>query len=92
MPARLLVIEGHVQGVYFRRTTKEVADKLDVTGWVRNTTEGTVEIHAEGADATLGDLVEWCGVGPEQAHVDSVEVKEVDEEGYTTFEIPEKDA
>ena len=42
------IIHGHVQGVYFRQTTQQTAQKLELTGWVRNNADGTVEVIAEG--------------------------------------------
>ena len=67
-----LLIKGEVQGVFFRASAKEQADRLGVRGWVRNTRDGNVEIVASGADQTLQQFVDWCGHGPPRAHVSEV--------------------
>ncbi|MCC6997311.1 MAG: acylphosphatase [Deltaproteobacteria bacterium] len=67
-----LVVEGRVQGVYFRGSTEEVARRLGVRGWVRNRDDGAVELLAEGEPAALEALVEWCRRGPAGARVERV--------------------
>lgn len=71
--ARVLV-SGHVQGVFFRDSTRRVASELRVTGWVRNLPDGRVEVLAEGAEDAVRRLVEWCRQGPEGARVRDVTV------------------
>ncbi len=75
MPARLhLVIFGDVQGVFFRAGAREEAGRIGgVTGWVRNTPEGAVEVLAEGEKGKLEELAEWCGHGPAGAVVERTE-------------------
>jgi acylphosphatase len=70
-----LRIQGRVQGVGFRFSALDVARQLGVTGWVRNTAEGDVELVAEGDEAQLRRLVTWCHGGPPGALVTSVEEK-----------------
>ena len=67
-----LIIYGHVQGVFYRSSTKEVADKLHITGWVQNNPDGTVEILASGTEETLTELIKWCYNGPPMAQVKSI--------------------
>jgi acylphosphatase len=68
--ARLhVVVEGHVQGVGFRYFVTEKADLLDVTGWVRNTSTGDVEVVAEGPRSVLEDLLGYLQRGPRGAYV-----------------------
>lgn len=67
-----LVIEGHVQGVFFRASTTEEAQRLRVTGWVRNCPDGSVEIVAEGSRAKIEELIAWCHHGPPGAIVSRV--------------------
>lgn len=55
-----LFIEGKVQGVFFRASAKEQADKLGLNGWVRNLSDGSVEIQVEGEKETLKRFLEWC--------------------------------
>jgi len=57
-------VEGHVQGVGFRRFVYDSATELDLTGWVRNTYAGDVEVCAEGPRATLEDLLDTIRRGP----------------------------
>jgi acylphosphatase len=74
MKAVNLTIRGIVQGVWFRASTKEVADMHRVSGWVRNTLDGCVEAFAQGPDDAVDNLVLWCRKGPAGARVDRVDV------------------
>lgn len=67
-------VSGRVQGVFFRQETQEVALKLNVTGWVRNTNDDKVEAVFEGKEENVEKLVEFCKRGPPYAHVTKVEV------------------
>jgi acylphosphatase len=67
------IIRGRVQGVYFRGSTQQEANRLDVTGWVANQWDGTVKVVAEGPDAALERLLRWLHHGPPHAHVEYVE-------------------
>lgn len=68
-----LLIEGRVQGVWFRDSTRHEAVRLGLTGWARNTRDGRVEVLAEGPEESVRDLVEWCHEGPPLARVDRVD-------------------
>ena len=67
-----LLIEGRVQGVWFRESTRKEAKHLGIHGWVRNTREGTVEVVAEGPEENVRKLVAWCHQGPPAARVTRV--------------------
>jgi acylphosphatase len=67
-----LIIEGRVQGVFFRESTRKKAISLGLTGWVRNVPDGTVEAVAEGPGEKVRDFVDWCHKGPPAARVDKV--------------------
>lgn len=67
-----LIITGYVQGVFYRASTLEQAQGLNLTGWVKNLADGSVEVQAEGSRQSLEDLREWCGRGPPAAQVDAV--------------------
>ena len=69
-----LRITGLVQGVYYRASAREQAQRLGLTGWVRNTDDGAVLLEAQGAPDRLDALVAWCWQGPPAARVDEVEV------------------
>lgn len=81
-----IIISGKVQGVFFRATAKRVADELNLSGWVRNTSED-VEVRATGADEDIAQFIEWCHHGPERANVSSVAVSETAPGNYEGFSI-----
>jgi acylphosphatase len=67
-----VVVTGHVQGVFFRASMREQADRLGVTGWVRNESDGSVRAHLEGSPDAVEQLVAWCADGPPAARVEDV--------------------
>ena len=72
--ARLhIVIEGIVQGVFYRASTIEESSKLGLTGWVKNCSDGRVEAVFEGEIDKIEQIVEWCKKGPPEAVVSNVE-------------------
>ncbi len=85
--ARHFQITGLVQGVFFRKVTKLIADKLDIKGWVKNNPDGSVEIYAEGTDEQLQKLKQWCSKGPPAAKVTEVKITDTSDEHYDCFEI-----
>jgi acylphosphatase len=80
MKAVHAMIRGRVQGVWFRASTMEQAQLLGVAGWVRNTPNGTVEVHMQGDDGAVENLLAWCRQGPPGARVDRVDADEVQPE------------
>jgi acylphosphatase len=66
-------VSGKVQGVWYRASTLQEAQKLGLTGWVRNLPDGRVEIVAEGPKEALEKLISWCHHGPPHAVVTKVE-------------------
>ncbi len=70
--ARHFVVSGRVQGVSFRHAAKCRAERLDLSGWVRNLPDGTVEAVARGEEGNLAAFEEWLWIGPESARVISV--------------------
>jgi len=71
-----VVISGRVQGVWFRANTKQKAEQLGVTGWVKNTADGKVEALFEGDEKHIQEMIDWCHQGPPSAQVDHVEITE----------------
>jgi len=67
-----LIVSGQVQGVAFRFYTVREATRLGLTGWVRNLRSGEVEVLAEGDEARLKELEQWCRHGPPLAAVTGV--------------------
>ncbi len=81
-------VSGVVQGVWFRAFVRKEAQKLNLTGWVRNRSDGTVEAVAEGETKSLELLLSSCRMGPAGAHVDTVRVTRGDASGnYNAFII-----
>lgn len=76
MKTRHLRIHGRVQGVWFRESMRLEAERLNVTGWVRNTPDGAVEAVIQGPAEAVETLIEWAHSGPPMARVDRVEVGE----------------
>ncbi len=68
-----LKITGRVQGVYYRASMLQEAQKLGLSGWVMNRSDGSVEAVAEGSKAKLDELIAWCRQGPQGARVAGVE-------------------
>ena len=68
--------DGRVQGVGFRQATAKQADTLALDGWVRNLTDGRVEVLFEGADEHVQALANWLEQGPEHAEVTQVSLEE----------------
>ena len=71
-------VYGHVQGVFFRYTTRKIARRLGLTGHVKNMPDGSVYIEAEGPDDKLKELLKFSKKGPEHARVDRVETKYIE--------------
>ena len=67
-------VTGSVQGVFYRANTQEQAQSLGITGWVRNESDGSVSILAQGDETALRKLVQWCKQGPPGARVDDMQV------------------
>ncbi|MDX1413042.1 MAG: acylphosphatase [Candidatus Promineifilaceae bacterium] len=68
------IIYGHVQGVYFRYHTRKEATRLNLTGWVANRIDGTVEVVAEGPENALREMIRFLHQGSPGARVERVEV------------------
>ena len=83
-----LIIEGRVQGVWFRDSTRSEALALGISGWVRNRRDGSVEAIAEGPEDQVKKLVSWCHQGPPRAKVLRVyETREEWKGEFDSFDI-----
>ncbi len=87
MVARHVRVTGHVQGVFFRAWTRDHAQRLGVTGWVRNCPDGSVEAHLEGDPDTVEQMVAFLRDGPQHATVASVDLTEAEPQGLSAFEV-----
>ncbi len=74
MKAILLRITGKVQGVAFRYHMSDKARGLNLTGWVRNRSDGSVEAFCQGSEDSVEIITKWCRFGPPNAGVDHLEV------------------
>jgi acylphosphatase len=82
-----LHVTGRVQGVAFRAATQQEAERLGVTGWVRNEPDGSVAAHLEGDPDAVDAMVSWCRRGPTGAKVRDVAVRPAAVAGHRGFEI-----
>jgi acylphosphatase len=80
-------VSGRVQGVFYRASTHDEAQRLGLKGFVRNEPDGSVYIEAEGDEAVLNALVVWCKQGPPAARVSNVEIHEGIWKGFTEFVV-----
>lgn len=80
-------MSGRVQGVFFRDTVRNAAEREGVAGWVRNTSDGTVEAVLEGDAAAVERVIALSREGPPAAEVDAVEVFDEPDEGLTGFRV-----
>ena len=80
-------VGGRVQGVWFRDSTWQQADRLGVNGWVRNLADGRVEAVYEGPREAVDELLEWTRRGPERAHVTALEVHDEEPKGERGFSV-----
>lgn len=85
-----IIISGKVQGVFFRATSKAVADQLGIKGTARNLADGNVLIEAEGDDFSLELFLEFCHKGSDRAVVEKVDVTEGEMKNFRNFEIVKK--
>ena len=75
-------VSGQVQGVFFRESARERAERLGLAGWVKNLPDGRVEALFEGEPEKVREMIRWCEEGPPHATVEEVDAE---------FEAPEKD-
>jgi acylphosphatase len=86
---RRAIVTGDVQGVGFRWSAREAAQRFGVTGWARNRTDGSVEAELEGPPEQVDRMLAWLRTGPPGAAVEDVAVSDTDPDGDTAFRIRE---
>jgi acylphosphatase len=84
---RRAVVHGKVQGVFFRDSTREQAERHGVHGWVTNRSDGAVEAVLEGSEDAVDAVLRFFREGPDRAQVEDVEVHEEEPEGLSAFEV-----
>ncbi len=87
MIRRRVIVQGFVQGVFFRDTVRSRALATNVAGWVRNNRDGTVEAVFEGELEAVERLVAFCREGPSGARVDRIEVIAEEPESLSGFQV-----
>lgn len=80
-------VSGKVQGVFFRNKTLKKAQELQLTGWVKNTADGNVELIACGEQAPIMELTDWLWHGPPAAEVSNVHWEEIPSESFDEFSV-----
>lgn len=81
------MVHGRVQGVFFRDTTRRMAQSRGVAGWVANRPDGAVEAVFEGEPDAVESMLRFCREGPPRAEVERVEVVEEEPSGEPGFRI-----
>jgi acylphosphatase len=84
--ARRLTVHGRVQGVWFRESMRQEAERLGIGGWVRNRLDGTVEALVEGEPPAVQAITDWARRGPRDAEVRGMDVAEEAVTGVARFE------
>jgi acylphosphatase len=82
-----VVVSGFVQAVGFRATARSRARSLEVSGWVRNNVDGTVEAELEGPADRVDAVVDWFRHGPRGARVDGISIEQLEPTGAQGFVI-----
>eukprot|EP00177_Eucheuma_denticulatum_P005902 GFKZ01010750.1.p1 GENE.GFKZ01010750.1~~GFKZ01010750.1.p1 ORF type:complete len:124 (-),score=19.46 GFKZ01010750.1:514-837(-) len=86
-----LNIKGRVQGVFYRASATEEAQRLGVVGYTMNMSDGSVEVLAQGSLQQVHDMISWCEKGPSMACVEAVEqvvpLDKVDTLDYDAFRV-----
>jgi acylphosphatase len=82
---RHLIVNGKVQGVFYRDSAREAAENEGVSGWAANRDDGSVEVVLEGPPDAVESVIGFCRTGPMSADVTSVEVTEEEPQGLSGF-------
>ena len=83
-----IFVTVRVQVVFFRQSTRVMAIKNNVNGWVRNLDDGRVEIVAEGETQNIDNIKNWCKTGPANSRVDEFELLDENSTGeFENFEV-----
>jgi acylphosphatase len=82
-----IIVEGTVQGVFFRSFIKEKAEEIGIKGFVRNLEDGRVEVVIEGKDEKVNEMVEACKKGAPHSQIKKTSVEEIKNQGFDEFKI-----
>jgi acylphosphatase len=81
------LVSGRVQGVFYRAAAQREAERLGLTGWVRNLSDGRVELVVSGPPDTVEALRQWLHKGPPRAVVTEVITDTAQDGGWTEFSV-----
>lgn len=82
-----MIVSGRVQGVFYRDSCRATAQQLGVRGWVRNRSDGSVELVAEGSRELVEQFLDWCRVGPPRADVVGMHITDETPKGERGFNV-----
>lgn len=82
-----IVVSGRVQGVFFRASARDQAERLGIGGFARNQPDGSVLIEAEGPSGAVERFREWCTIGPTRANVQDIDVTPIAIRGEREFTV-----
>ena len=84
---RRVIVRGRVQGVWFRESTRQQAEQYEVSGWVRNLPDDTLEAAFEGTPTAVELVLDFLRVGPPAADVTSIDIRHEPLEDLAGFEV-----
>jgi acylphosphatase len=87
MPTYHLIITGKVQGVWYRESARKEAERFQITGWIRNNPDGSVEAVVTGQEEALREFTNWCRKGPLLAKVSGLVAELLEEQAFPSFEV-----
>ncbi|OPX54189.1 acylphosphatase [Oceanospirillum multiglobuliferum] len=85
--AKIALVKGRVQGVWYRKNTQQQALKLGLTGWAMNRKDGSVEVYAQGSNDAVDSLMQWLWKGSPLSRVDHVSIEQAEPVDITSFEV-----
>ena len=84
---RVVRVSGRVQGVGFRMAAAQEAERLGISGTVRNLFDGTVEADVEGPIESVEQMLAWLRSGPSSARVEGIDMQDADPRGAESFRV-----
>lgn len=88
MKAFKATVSGKVQGVWFRGSTRDEANKHNLVGWIKNMPDGSVYLEAEGEEENLKEFEKWLNIGSSNSCVENVEIEWIEPaEDFSNFDI-----
>lgn len=87
MICRRCLVSGRVQGVWYRASTQQEAERLGVSGYARNLADGRVEVLACGDEPSVEELCQWLWQGPRHAEVTRVDCAPVEAQAAEALSV-----